>query len=227
LPDPVEKTATATPPPSGQRPKYKRKLSNYLIDKRLQLRYVLVVTILSGAIAGALGYMIFHQSRDATQSLEAGLQELTEKTNNQGFEEYVSDDLQSTDQKLVIKMICAGLGLIIVLSLYLVVMTHKVAGPLFKVTLYYDKMADGKLPQVTPLRRGDMLQEFFAEFNAMHDAVRGRAKADVATMEKSLATLRELRNNADYRGEQSNKLTEQLDLFEQYIAERKKNLADR
>ncbi len=30
----------------GGRPKYKRKLSNYLLDKKLQLRYVLLVTIL-------------------------------------------------------------------------------------------------------------------------------------------------------------------------------------
>ena len=38
---------------------YKRKLSNYLLDKRLQLRYVLLVTILSGVISGSLGYLIY------------------------------------------------------------------------------------------------------------------------------------------------------------------------
>ncbi|HSN26857.1 MAG TPA: hypothetical protein VLT45_11240, partial [Kofleriaceae bacterium] len=53
----------------GGRPPYKRKLSNYLLDKRLQLRYVLFVTILSGIIAGALGYLIYHQSATASDSL--------------------------------------------------------------------------------------------------------------------------------------------------------------
>ncbi|MBX3157254.1 MAG: hypothetical protein KF773_14860 [Deltaproteobacteria bacterium] len=208
-------------------PKYKRKLSNYLLDKKLQLRYVLVVTILSGVISGALGYMIFQQSRSASESLEADLQELTQRTNNTALEQNVTNNLQSDDEELIKKMIGAGLGLIVVLSLYLVVMTHKVAGPLFKVTLYYDRMAEGKLGAVTPLRRGDMLQEFFSEFAAMHDAVRGRAKADVDGMEQALATLRQLQNKADYRGEQRDKLTEQLDAFEQYLAARKKNLADR
>ena len=53
----------------GQRPVYKRKLSNYLLDKRLQLRYVLLVTILSGISSGSLGYLIYHQSATASDSI--------------------------------------------------------------------------------------------------------------------------------------------------------------
>ena len=52
---------------------YKRKLSNYLLDKKLQLRYVLLVTILSGVIAGALGYLIYQQKRAASESIEKDL----------------------------------------------------------------------------------------------------------------------------------------------------------
>ena len=71
-------------------------------------------------------------------------------------------------------MALAAIGLVIGLSLYLVVMTHKVAGPLYKVALYFDKMADGRLGQVWPLRKGDMLVDFYESFRAV---ARGAAPA--------------------------------------------------
>src|SRR5690242_4771574 len=63
------------PKPEGgaPRPRYKRKLSNYLLDKKLQLRYVMFVTILSGAIAGSLGYLIYQQRHTASASIESDL----------------------------------------------------------------------------------------------------------------------------------------------------------
>lgn len=209
--------------PSGPRVKHKRKLANYLLDKRLQLRYVLVVTILSGLIAGTLGYMIYKQSADASASIESRLQDPTFAA----IQKTINDDLQSGDQMLVYKMVGAGIALVIILSLYLVIMTHKVAGPLFKVSMYFDRMADGRLTVVTPLRKGDMLQDFYQSFQETHDAIRARAKADVETMDKALAALREQQNQADYRGEQRQKLVDALDGLEQHLSERKKKLADR
>ena len=203
--------------------KHKRKLTNYLLDKQLQLRYVLVVTILSGLIAGTLGFMIYKQSADASASIE---ERLTDST-FAAIQKTINEDLQSGDQMLVYKMIGAGIALVIILSLYLVIMTHKVAGPLFKVSMYFDRMADGRLTVVTPLRKGDMLQDFYQSFQETHDAIRGRAKADVETMDKALAALREQQNQADYRGEQRQKLVDALDGLEQHLTERRKKLADR
>jgi methyl-accepting chemotaxis protein len=209
--------------PSGPRPKHKRKLTNYLLDKQLQLRYVLVVTILSGLIAGTLGYLIYKQSADASASIERRLQDPTFAA----IQDTINEDLQSGDQMLVYKMIGAGIALVIILSLYLVIMTHKVAGPLFKVSMYFDRMADGRLTVVTPLRKGDMLQDFFQSFKETHEAIRARAQADVETMDKALVALREQQNQADYRGEQRQKLVDALDGLEQHLTDRKKKLADR
>ena len=198
-------------------PKYKRKLTNYLLDKKLQLRYVLVVTILSAIIAGTLGFMIYDQRRIASESIEKDLAALTQSdANNQSFQENVASDLESEDQALVYKMIGAGLGLVIILSFYLVIMTHKVAGPLFKVTLYLDRMADGRLGTVTPLRRGDMLVDFFDNFKTMHEAVRAREAADVETLERVAAGLRTSDNRS---------LTEALDELDKHVAQRKKQIA--
>jgi methyl-accepting chemotaxis protein len=219
-------TAATGVPNGAPRPRYKRKLSNYLLDKKLQLRYVLLVTILSGVIAGALGYLIYMQKRAASESIEKDLQALTQADASQeDFQEHVASGLQSEDRALVYKMAGVGVGLVVILSLYLLIMTHKVAGPLYKVSMYFDRMAVGRLGVVTPLRQGDMLQDFYTSFKEMHDALRARAVADASAMEKALETLRDSKNQADYRGEARAKLDEALDELDKHLTERKKQLA--
>jgi hypothetical protein len=206
--------------PSSPRPRYKRKLTNYLLDKKLQLRYVLLVTILSAVIAAALGYMIYDQRRTASESIEKDLQALTQTdASHQEFQQQISSGLESDDQALIYKMVAVGLGLVIILSAYLVIMTHKVAGPLFKVSMYFDHMAEGRLGRVTPLRRGDMLQDFFGDFKDMHEALRARSIADVAAMEQALVALRGAGD-----GERRS-LDSALEALEQHLAQRKKQLA--
>ncbi len=214
--DPTVATGLAPP-----RARHHRKLSNYLLDKKLQLRYVLLVTILSALIAAALGYMIYDQRRTASESIEQDLQELTQTdASHQEFQQQISRGLESDDQALIYKMVAVGLGLVIILSAYLVIMTHKVAGPLFKVSMYFDQMAEGRLGKVTPLRHGDMLQDFFGDFKDMHEALRARSQADVAAMDQALLALRGAGDLATRA-----KLDAALDGLEQHLAHRKKQLA--
>jgi len=217
LSDPTAATGLPSPAHNARR---KRKLSNYLLDKNLQLRYVLLVTILSAVISGALGYMIYDQRRLASESIERDLQALTQAdASRQEFEQHVAGVLKSDDEALVYKMVAVGIGLVLILSAYLVIMTHKVAGPLYKVSLYFDQMAEGRLGPVTPLRRGDMLQDFFGDFKTMHDSLRARAQADVATMEHAVAALRATPVEAA-RGT----LDDALAALDAHVATRKKQL---
>jgi hypothetical protein len=196
-----------------------------MLDKNLQLRYVLFVAILSAVIAGALGYMIYDQRRTASESIERDLKSLTRAdASHQEFQEQVASGLESDDQMLVYKMVVVGFGLVVILSAYLVIMTHKVAGPLFKVSMYFEHMAEGRLGNVTPLRRGDMLQDFFGDFKAMHESVRERSVVDVSAMERALVALRDARDPAS-RSEDRGKLDDALDALERHVAQRKKQLA--
>jgi hypothetical protein len=217
LSDPTAATGLPSPVP---RSRHQRKLSNYLLDKNLQLRYILLVTLLSAAISAALGYMIYDQSRLASESIVRDLQVLTVgDTSRQEF----TSILAGKDQALIYEMVALGLGLVVILSAYLVIMTHKVAGPLFKVSSYFEQMAEGRLGVVTPLRRGDMLQDFFGEFKVMHESLRARAHGDVADMERALTALRDARGEADAAGR--GKLEDALTALDQHIAGRKKQLS--
>jgi methyl-accepting chemotaxis protein len=202
----------------GKRTRYKRKLSNYLLDRKLQLRYVLLVTILSGVIAGSLGFLIYQQSATASDSIERDLAALTE--NDSSLDDFRNQEvakLHADDRQLVYEMVGVGIGLVIILSAYLVIMTHKVAGPLYKVSMYFDRMADGRLGKTTALRKGDMLQDFFGSFRDMHEAVRGRLQADVVTMENATSALRE-------KAGTSGALADALDTLDKHVTQRKKQL---
>jgi len=203
---------------TGGRSPYKRRLSNYMLDRSLQLRYILLVTILSGVIAGSLGFLIYQQSATASDSIERDLAALTENDSSlTDFRNEEVDKLHAEDRALAYKMVGVGFGLVIILSAYLVLMTHKVAGPLYKVSLYFERMAEGRLGNITALRKGDMLQDFFGNFREMHEAVRTRLQGDVITMESAAAALRtKAGSNA--------KLAEALDAMDKHVTGRKKQL---
>jgi methyl-accepting chemotaxis protein len=165
----------AGPSGPGNGVKHRRKLSNFLIDKRLQFRYIIAVVLISAVIAAVLGYLIYQQEHLASMELNADLQAM-------GLDE-VAKDLGSKDSALIYKMAAVGIGLAGILSMFLVVMTHKVAGPLFKVSMYFDRMAAGRLSVVTPLRDGDMLRDFFDTFARAHGEMRSRQQSDVKEME--------------------------------------------
>ena len=202
--------------PTG--PVYKRKLSNYLLDKKLQLRYVLLVTILSSIISGALGFLIYQQSRVASESVERDMSTLSQTdASYDDLKKDVGSRLDSGDRALVYTMVGVGVGLVLILSAYLVIMTHKVAGPLYKVSMYFDRMARGRIGQVSALRQGDMLQDFFANFRDMHESVRTRMQSDVITMEAATTALRS-------RAGGNAKLVDALDEMDKHITVRKKQL---
>lgn len=164
--------------------KHRRKLSNYLLNKSLQLRYVAFVTVMSAIISGALGYLIWRQEADASAYV---LEAFDAFSQDSELRDAIAARLTSGDNKLVLTMAGAGIGLVVVLFMYLVVMTHKVAGPLYKVSRYFDEMAAGRLGNVYSLRKGDMLQDFYDKFREMHAAVRKQHQEDGETMRRFLA----------------------------------------
>jgi hypothetical protein len=197
-----------------QSQRHKRRISNYMLDRSLQLRYILLVTILSGLIAGSLGFLIYEQKAASVDSIDRAIAALTA---DDGFRNDTVAELRSEDRMVIYEMVGVGLGLVVILSAYLLIMTHKVAGPLYKVSVYFDRMAEGTLGNVTALRRGDMLQDFFGNFREMHDAVRTRLQGDATTMETATAALRT-------RAGGDGKLAEVLDAMERHVEQRKKQL---
>lgn len=86
--------------------------------------------------------------------------------------------------RLRILWVLIGTGLLLVLGLaaYGIKMTHRVAGPLFKVGLYLGKMKSGRFDKVYNLRKGDQLVEFYEHFKHGHAGVVQMQKDDIARL---------------------------------------------
>jgi hypothetical protein len=97
------------------------------------------------------------------------------------------DALERGRVHILYVMIATGLLLMFGLAIYGIKMTHKVAGPLFKISLYFAKMKDGRYDKVYNLRKGDQLVEFYDHFKAAHAGVVQLEKDDIAQIKTLIA----------------------------------------
>lgn len=204
-------------PSSAEAGRPRRRLSNYLLDTSLQLRYVLVITAISAAVAAGFGYLILLQEQRASDAIMESFA-ASGLAGDEGLKEAIESELD-TGMAWTIRL-GVGLGLAVVLSLFILLMTHKVAGPLYKVSGYFDAMSRGVLGRVTPLRRGDMLTDFYDTFQGAHEAVRERHRRDAEALGKFLRACEEA--GAD---ERSGEVSDVLSRLRKHCERRERDLA--
>ncbi|MGM0596875.1 MAG: hypothetical protein ACQES9_07535 [Myxococcota bacterium] len=272
--------------------KPKRHLKNYLLDKKFQLTYSLIISAVSILLTALLGYLVFRQTKEAahlhnTQSQETinifkkqasetidvfqktskkteevftqqsnktrkvfkkksktatdilnllkaipEMKEMAEETHKE-LKKDDKKDLAELDQqikksktalkkelrqgmkakekqldkalakikkdiahqrqvrkrnntKILWGVVIFSLIFIIVIFLYTIVLTHKVAGPLFKISLYFKKIENNDLGKIWPLRKGDQLQDFYKKFSAAYNSIVDRNYQELHQLEKAL-----------------------------------------
>ena len=109
--------------------------------------------------------------------------------------------------------------LLLALVLYGIKLTHKVAGPLFKVGLYLDKIRDGRYDTVYNLRKGDHLVEFYEHFKSAHDGLKTMQREDIEAL-KAVIEAAEAANVADASPE----VKAQLDELKRVLEEKEGSL---
>jgi nitrogen fixation/metabolism regulation signal transduction histidine kinase len=93
-------------------------------------------------------------------------------------------------RKVMLASLFGGLALLVVMIGFAgIVVTHRVAGPIYKMKMNLKAVADGHLRIPTPLRKGDELVEFFESYRSMVIALRGRQEDEILRLEKSIASL--------------------------------------
>ncbi len=72
---------------------------------------------------------------------------------------------------ITLVMIISAFILLLCLGFYGIMSTHKVAGPLFKVGLYFRKVENNVYDTVYNLRKGDQLVDFYEHFKEAHAGI--------------------------------------------------------
>ena len=166
----------------------KRKLRNYLLDRRFQLKYTGMVVGVTMVVASILGALAYHESKGQTEALQIQLatQPDLDPGVSAGLEAFGAD----RDREILVGIIFGVAALTIALGLTGIVITHKVVGPAYKMRMLLRAVAKGHLRVDGGLRRGDELQEVFAAFNDMVNQLRQRREGDLERLEAALELAR-------------------------------------
>jgi hypothetical protein len=168
---------------------YKRKLRNYLINRHLQVRYTLLFLTVAVALYAILGVLFYREIRtqDAMllnlQGAEAAL-----KASNADPEEVALLKAQmeflGAEQGGVAEVLWVALfGLVSVLFLGSIYMTHRIAGPIHAVYLYLHQVAAGEWRRMRPFRKGDEFAFLHESLDLVYDALTERERNELAALE--------------------------------------------
>jgi len=115
---------------------------------------------------------------------------------------------------LLIAIIAFGIVFLVVIFIFNIVITHRTAGPLFKMGRYMDEIRENKYTEVWNLRKGDQLVGLYGRFQAMHKAAKARVEKDV----ELLTAACEACDKAGVEGEAIEALKTRLDEKRQSVA---------
>jgi hypothetical protein len=169
---------------AASRPVYKRKVRNYLLDVGLQLRYTATIVVVAIFLTAGLGFKMYQATRDVSKVI------LWTSLVDPSSASELQSQFENSDKVVLWGIV--GFGVVLVLSIGAVgiLITHKVAGPLYKIASIFGRVRDNRLgPAPANLRKGDELQEFYGAFKEMHISLRARAEDDVRVLGNVVSAL--------------------------------------
>src|SRR6266446_9853272 len=151
---------------SPARPAYKRKVRNYLLDVGLQLRYTATIVVVAIFLTAGLGFKMYQATRDVSKVI------LWTSLVDPASADELQSQFANSDRVVLWGIVGFGVVLILSISAVGILITHKVAGPLYKISSYFGRIRDSRLgPIPSNLRKGDELQEFYVSFREMHQSI--------------------------------------------------------
>lgn len=138
------------------------KRSNLLIDRTFQLKYALSIGGLGAAIALFFGALMYQAHVESSRLLD--------------IQEPVRAAIKTQDATLLWLVAAIAIVMSAALTLIGILVTHRVAGPVFVLSRYLHLLGAGHYPKLRPLRRNDELKNLHEELREAIDAMKARDK---------------------------------------------------
>ena len=153
-----------------------RSAKRLLLDKRFQLKYTAMIVSVAAVLSLSLGGFLLSKVRENSRILDL------ESLGDSGF----SAQLNAADNELVWIIAMSLVCFMVVITLLSILITHRMAGPIYVMTRHLTTLARGKLPEVRALRKGD---EFIECHDALVNVVSGLEKRTMTEVELLLRTI--------------------------------------
>lgn len=145
----------------------KNRRKRLIISSGLQLRYV-------GAVLFAMLFVALLEGGIVYRSI------WIELLNESRYSDW-TPFLMSVKKRADFQIFFSVAGLLIIVGIISIYMSHRIAGPLYRLKTYFTELAKGDLSFEMRVRKGDELSDMVDEFNAM---VRGLKKCVTADRQK-------------------------------------------
>ena len=167
--------------------KKQRKLRNYLLDRRFQLKYTGMVLLVTVSVASGLGFMAYRFSQRQTEALTAQIaaQPDLDAQTASDLEEFAKQE----DRAIRNAIIAGVLFLTLVLGLTGIVVTHRVVGPTYRMKRLFAHVGEGRFELSTGIRKGDELQELYHSFAEMVESLRDQRSEEIEQLEQTLIKM--------------------------------------
>ncbi|MFA5142863.1 MAG: methyl-accepting chemotaxis protein [Candidatus Omnitrophota bacterium] len=183
---------------TAAKPRFKRK--QLIVARRFQLKYAGIILGLMFITAGFCSYAIYY-----TTMILFG-----EKLANVYPQGQLISIVRTVNFRILISMLVIS-PLIGFLGIYL---SHKIAGPIYRIEKFLGSMASGDLSTRITLRRGDEMVSLADSINRLTDSLSQRVSSERAHIEHLLAqlyALREMVNSSAKDKDRMNASIEALD----------------
>lgn len=161
----------------------KQRRRTYLIKTGLQLRYMGIIISTMLMVAFGVGWIIYHTSwSKIANTPDLTLDKLSE----------IFDSVNG----ILLKWIVVFVFVIAILSIFV---SHKIAGPVYRLEETTRIIASGDLTYQIHLRHGDELGDLQEAFNKMSDSLRNMVAKDREIIEKLIVAGNKLKNTIDQK----------------------------
>ena len=183
-------TAQAQPLSNPSRSHPPRKLRNFLLQPRFQLKYTSMVVGVTVVVAAVLGYQAYSYSTGQTELLNIERMEAKRGAIDVKFIADLDNYAREADRKVLL----AVLGGIAVLALALgitgIVVTHRLVGPAYHLRRLLRKVSENRLRVDGSLRKHDELQDVFEAFQLMVKNLRAAREEELRELDEAISRAR-------------------------------------
>jgi len=170
----------------SQGPQAKRRIRNYLLVPRFQLKYTAMVVGVTVVVASVLGIQAYHYSTGQTQLLTINKVEAKGGAVTEQFVRDLEEYSREADRKVAWGIAGGVLLLAIALALTGIIVTHRLVGPAYRLKVLLREVRDGRLKVEGRLRKHDELQDIFEVFQEMILSLRAAQEREIALLDAAI-----------------------------------------
>jgi len=160
--------------PTGSAAAHQRRV--YLVDRAFQIKYTLLLVAAGMGVALAFGLWIWqaHLQVSELAAVDPAIRPL----------------IEASDRNLLVIFVGIAALMAGALGLVGILVTHRVAGPIFVMGHYMSVLATGRYPRMRTLRRRDELKGFFQNFIEAVATLKQREARHATVLEDAVERMR-------------------------------------